>query len=132
MNVSGSQPSSRSFGEGRQPGIAPSDKPALSPLVLGAQSLQARYAAARVALQRALTALQSREERVARLERELESRSHELKALTRELERASSRLSDSHQNSHRLFGAYCSSLPGKILGGRFEVVQQIGAGTLVF
>lgn len=90
--------------------------------------LTSRYAAARDALQRALLALRRRDEKIAELEKTLQRRVEEVEDLGRELVRASSRLSDSHQSSCRLFEAYCSSLPGKVLGGRFEIVQQIGAG----
>ncbi len=87
-----------------------------------------RYTAARDALSRALLALRSRDEKIAELEAHLRVRSEELEDLGRELTRASSRLSDSHQSSCRLFDAYCSALPGKVLGGRFEIIQEIGSG----
>ncbi len=90
--------------------------------------LQSRYAAARDALQRALLALRSRDEKIAELERDLQSRGEELEGLSRELAFTSSKLSDSHQSSCRLFDAFCLSLPGKVLGSRFEIVQHIGAG----
>ncbi len=93
-----------------------------------AADLQNRYAAARDALQRALVALRNRDERIAALERDLTTRAEALEALGRELARASSRLSDSRQSSCRLFDAFCVSLPGKVLGGRFEVVQPLGSG----
>ncbi len=94
----------------------------------GPVDLHSRYAAARDALQRALLALRSRDEKIAELERDLQNRGEELQGLSRELALTSSRLSDSHQSSCRLFDAFCASLPGKVLGGRFEIVQQIGSG----
>jgi serine/threonine-protein kinase len=115
--------------------IAPSAKPTIPRDVTpfpGAErrpaDLQLRYDAARDALQRALLALRSRDEKIAELERDLLSRGEALEDLGRELALTSSRLSDSHQSSCRLFDAFCSSLPGKVLGGRFEIVQHIGSG----
>jgi serine/threonine protein kinase len=92
------------------------------------RELSDKYAAARGALQKAFVALERREETIAALQRRLLDFDEERAHLVRRAELGVARLEESQRSAERLFAAFCASLPGRCLGGRFEVVQRIGSG----
>lgn len=95
---------------------------------LGIPELAARYTAGRQALQRAIVALERRGERIAQLEELLRSKDHELEQLRCRAAQTTRRVEEAEQRWSRLFDAFCGSLPGRLLEGRFHVLQRIGSG----
>lgn len=92
------------------------------------QELSEKYAAARGALHKAFVALERRDETIAALQKRLLDCEEEQQRLTHEASLGVARLEEAQRCADRLFAAFCASLPGRCLGGRFEVVQRIGAG----
>ena len=66
--------------------------------------------------------------RVADLMRQLREQQSEKERIGHALAAISAELRESRESSRRLFEALCRSLPGRALGGRFEILHRIGAG----
>ena len=66
--------------------------------------------------------------RVAELLRQLREHQLEKEQIQRALTLASEELREIRESSRRLFEAFCATLPGTTLGGRFEVLHRLGAG----
>lgn len=92
------------------------------------QELAQRYGAARDALQRTFQVIERRDQAIAALERRLRDYEADRQRLLEQLRRAQMRQTETDRSSQRLFQAFCSSLPGRCLGGRFEVLHRIGEG----
>lgn len=95
---------------------------------MGASELEARYAAGRRALQRALIALVRRGQRITQLENSLRAKESEIARLQSELTVSTRRAEEAERRWLRWFDAFCNSLSGRLLAGRFQILHRIGAG----
>lgn len=73
-------------------------------------------------------ALERSQDPSAALLRQLRTHEAEKARLGDALAAITAELRASRESSHRLFEALCRSLPGRALGGRFEVLHRLGAG----
>ncbi len=80
------------------------------------------------AFQEALKDVQLRDTKIASLQADLDARGAQLQELVRELQRVSAELDASRRSGEQLFHGFCASLPGRVLGGRFEIISPVGTG----